>query len=118
MTNEERANEYTNSINTIIYDIEDNAINIAKYLRKAYLDGLAEGRKEKWHDLRKSPDDLPKENKQYLVAYRNFQNPEETVTECLEWLGSRFVDENYEDIPWFAHKDVLVAWCEIPKFEE
>ena len=29
--------------------------------RKAFLDGLAEGRKEKWHDLRKNPNDLPKE---------------------------------------------------------
>lgn len=46
MTDEERAEKYTDSINTIIYDIDDNAINIAKYLRKAYLDGLAKGRKD------------------------------------------------------------------------
>lgn len=46
MTDEEKAKEYTDNINTIIYDIDDNAINIAKYLRKAYLDGLAEERKE------------------------------------------------------------------------
>lgn len=46
MTDEIKAEKYTDSINTLIYDIEDNPINIARYLRKAYLDGLAEGRKE------------------------------------------------------------------------
>lgn len=82
-----------------------------------WAEGVKYGWKEKWHDLRKDLSDLPKRDGKYLVAYRNYLNPEEIVTEILEWAGA-FLDEDHENIPYFDCKDVLVAWCELPKFEE
>lgn len=112
-------------------------ISSEEFWAEGYNKGFKEGRKDildklenaiirttdpqdslKWHDLREDPNDLPKKNGQCLVAYRNFQNTEEIVTEPLEWNDSRFVDENYDNIPWFDHKGVLIAWCELPKFKE
>lgn len=108
---------------------------ICKYYRgevsKDFMLGYFEGKKEdawiklelaedrqKWHDLRENPNDLPKENKEYLVAYKNFLNQEKTVLEICNWQICKFVDKEYKDIPWFECEDVLIAWCEIPKFEE
>lgn len=94
-----------------------NGISFPEFWAEGYKKGLAEGRKEKWHDLRKDLSDLPKRDGKYLVAYRNYLNPEEIVTEVLEWEGT-FLDEDHKNIPYFDCKDVLVAWRELPKFEE
>lgn len=112
MTDKEKAEEYTNNIDTIIYDIDDNEINIAKYLRKAYLDGLAEG-KPKWHDLRKDPNDLPKECENVL---------------CLCSIGARYYTVGHliktdNDLSWWLNigsKKLynVIAWRELPEFEE
>lgn len=77
--------------------------------------------KLKWHDLRKNPNDLPKDSEDdecYLVAFRNFHNPEETVTRAFYYNGREFVEEDYDEIPYFKKEGVLVGWCELPKFEE
>lgn len=62
---------------------------------------LAEG-EPKWHDLRKDPNDLPKESGNYwgYVNYYGFQH------RTLYWSDNQFdVSE-------------VIAWCELPKFEE
>lgn len=122
MTDKEKAegyyedNDYYSSLSEI-EDYDEIFGLVENIVKKAYLDGLKEGR-QKWHNLRKDPNDLPKENKEYLVAFKNFLNQEEIVTDVFNWEICKFVDEDYTDIPWLEYKDVLVAWCEIPRFEE
>lgn len=108
MTNEEKAEEYTDSINTLIYDIEDNAINIARHLRKAFLDGLKEGR-PKWHDLRKDPNDLPKENGHYWCYVDD--GVFHTDYGVIYFAGGKWESEKWEN------KTKILTWCELPKFE-
>lgn len=112
MTDEEKAKEYTDNINTIIYDIDDNAINIAKYLRKAYLDGLAEERKEKWHDLRKNPEDLPKKHGEYITNIGLLYYDELCGRSFWHTPSCEACDYSDE-----VGADEVIAWCEIPKFE-
>lgn len=85
--------------------------------------GLLEG-KPKWHDLRKDPNNLPKhdtddeENNFYLVAFRNYFNHEEIIVREFLWSGAEFREENNSEIPYFKEEGILVAWCELLKFEE
>lgn len=71
-------------------------------------------RQNEWHDLRKNPNDVPKENVTVLL-----------LTE-VEPVTARY-DKKYES--FFRLNDKLdycvfiapmscIAWCEIPKFEE
>ena len=95
-----------------------------------YIEGYIDGAKENipvWHDLRKNPDDLPPPTgffKDYLVAFIGAPSScvaGEVVTEQKTWdydaMKWREI-EGGEDIPYFDKKGVVIAWCEIPKFEE
>lgn len=73
-------------------------------LFKGYKDGLAES-KPKWHDLRKNPEDLPKENGKYIIHIKVTERMSITDT-CDFFNGS------------FGRYINPVAWCELPKFEE
>lgn len=100
MTDEEKAiANICKECGSYDFCIKNNQLHCAETV--AYLKGLAEG-KTKWHDLRKNPEDLPKENGCYwgYVNYFGFQHRK------IYWLGNRF------DITG------VIAWCELPKFEE
>lgn len=131
MTDEEKAEEiisdYLKQSASFFSDIVDE--NMARDLIKV---GLAEGRKEgyeqgyedcrhyahdyykpKWHDLRKNPNDLPKECKNVL---------------CLCGIGARYYSVGHliktdNNLSWWLNigsKKLynIIAWCEISKFEE
>lgn len=119
MTDKEKAEEYATEIAKCKECINHNFCHKIenKYLPKCekwewlfigIREGLTEGRKEKWHDLRKNPDDLPKDEevlKEYLVAYQNFNNPNEIVVGCFTWNGVRFLENyDYSEIPYFENK--------------
>ena len=78
-----------------------------------YLDGYAQGAKEngiQWHDLRKDPNDLPKDNVVLIQTESNchfiaLYYPEE------KWWGT------YEMLSHRIHGKII-AWCEIPQFKE
>lgn len=46
MTDKEKANKYLETIKTMIYGFDDNAIDISCELGNAYIDGLKAGREE------------------------------------------------------------------------
>lgn len=79
-------------------------------VKKGYLDGYKQGYedcKPKWHDLRKDPNDLPKDDRQCLCF----------TSDCY-FVG--YYDEEY-DQEWHFDEfctDKIDAWCELPKFEE
>lgn len=106
MTDIELANKY-------VIDTGNNDCTI-----EAFIAGLKAGKgmnvPTKWHDLRKDPNDVPKENVTVLL-----------LTE-VEPVTARY-DNEYE--AFFRLSDKLnycvfiapmsyIAWCEIPKFSE
>ena len=65
-----------------------------------------EGAKENgvvWHDLRKDPNDLPKDNKREYLVF-------------LDWLGKKYELLKLCEIKSFVEN--IIAWCEIPQFKE
>ena len=88
---------------------------------------LAEGRKEKWHDLRKDHNDLPKESDKYLCAWEGgeqwIMDFETEVNSFGYWCNTYdsqslgFIDSVFETIKERG-EDEIIAWCELPKFEE
>lgn len=75
---------------------------------EAYLAGLKAGRPE-WHNLKKDPNDLPKESNEYLVHK-------------IDGYGSKSRELiQYNSIKRFWCVDCqneVIAWCEIPKYTE
>lgn len=85
-------------------------------VRNAYIAGATENGIQ-WHDLRKDPNDLPKNEGSYLVcieySYRNtyilnYGQDEYDDEEKMEW---------YDDESTHYSKEVI-AWCKIPQFKE
>lgn len=127
MTDEEKlAIEIVNNLDTEIYDCEGSCVSIYDYMESACLAGIKAG-KPKWHDLRKSPNDLPKESDRYLCYWEGgeqwIMDFEAEVNSFGYWcnvydkqsLG--FVDSVFETIKERG-EDEVIAWCELPKFKE
>lgn len=102
MTDEEKAEEkYQEHINKERCYISKPEEEI---YTDGFLDGLAEGRKEKWHDLMVNPNDLPKKDGTYLVSIS---------------LSNQIVTDTHEYRDGYFSKHLrIIAWCELPKFEE
>ena len=86
---------------------DDNAL-----MQEAYKDGFLEGLKAgrpQWHDLRKDPNDLPKEDKQYLCLIKSWVGGGK-VYACLIY--------NTQYHSWQESYGDVIAWCEEPQFEE
>jgi hypothetical protein len=91
-------------------------------MEQAFHAGLEAG-KPQWHDLRKDPNDLPKPNvtvliclqfekwtSSYIAYYRPASDKWQMYNICE---GQR--DPIMDD---YIERDEVIAWCEIPKFEE
>lgn len=97
--------------------VESAIMNIVQLLRKkANRDGYITSAKENgviWHDLRKNPNDLPKNQNEVL---------------CLLWEDSYYIGYysinskmwcfNEFSLSEDENEDEVTAWCELPKFEE
>ena len=59
--------------------------------------------KPKWHDLRKDPNDLPKEDCETVTLHENGNK------NIIKWKHGEWI--NAIVVP-------VIAWCELPKFEE
>ena len=103
-----------NSVNRPIPYFDEEERCVAK---SAFLAGLKAGR-PKWHDLRKDPNDLPKEVGNYLVCYIDTMlNRNVFILEFVDFLeDSHWIDETSHEIEKFD--EGVIAWCEIPEFEE
>ena len=104
MTEDEKlAEEYTNSkgFGSDYNNITSSEAN--EEIEKAVLYGLTEGRKEKWHDLRKNPNDLPED------CVINQDGKRVLYDRINKVWRNDDADEYICDDP--------IAWCEIPTFE-
>ena len=81
-------------------------------LRNAFSKGVKENGTV-WHDLRKNPNDLPKRYKHANIRHLVITN---------KGIGHY----NFIKKTWYIYNaecncsffDTVIAWCEIPKFEE
>lgn len=77
-----------------------------------------------WHDLRKNPDDLPKEFDVIKKAFGIY--PEEKAIhivlnqdgEYVHYLSGDWYYIYDEDIVGDSSKVDVIAWCELPQFKE
>ncbi|MCQ2086631.1 MAG: hypothetical protein MJZ37_00945 [Bacilli bacterium] len=111
-------------------DCMENAIeDKCEAFRESYADFLAgiEAGKPKWHDLRKDPNDLPKEGIEVLVLYSNTYDDNGLVLNkyALRYELAKYINDEEDLTEWYwidARTDDMVheviAWCEHPKFEE
>ncbi len=78
-------------------------MQIEYYCRQAFLAGLKAGRPQ-WHDLRKDPNDLPKDTVSVLISRGSPRTSRARYNG--KWYGY-YSDDEIEDV---------IAWCEIPVF--
>ena len=110
MTDKERAEEYRKSLKQRLID-EDNFERLEMFdenVEEAYLAGLKAGRQEKWHDLRKNPKDLPAESQEVLV-YFTLPDKSRNSVAIAQFKSNDFDIVDLQDV---------IAWYEIPTFEE
>lgn len=104
------------------FHIRQNETGRSKSVYEVYIDGFNDGYNEgfkdcakAWHDLRKDPKDLPDEGT-YLVVWQNARGYRDTMI-------MRYEEDDEEELHWTDAEgdwwdDDVIAWREIPKFEE
>ena len=109
---EKLAEEYVREIKAIANDSKVRIDRIVDKTKDAFIAGYMKGL-PKWHKI--ADGDLPEEDSTCLVRCDNGNGYKYTsilkydeYDEELHWL-----DDEYE-----TFDDVVIAWCEIPKFEE
>ena len=105
MTDEEMAEEYTakNGFGSDCNNLTSYDAN--KEIEQAFLAGLKAGRPQ-WHDLRKDPNDLPKDTVSVLISRGTPRTSRARYNG--KWYGY-YSDDEIEDV---------IAWCEIPTFDK
>ena len=105
----QRAEEVEKNQTLGVYDNDEDLARDSAFndgFVEGYEEGYLAGAKENgvvWHDLRKDPNDLPKDNHTYYLVY-------------LDWLGKKYELLRLCEIKTL--KDTVIAWCEIPQFKE
>lgn len=114
MTDKEKAEEYTNNRDCYVYDCENNGIDITGNLRQAYLDGLAEGRKEYSESpctscciIERLESDLSELNYQFVNLTANAKELKEENAELKAMFD--FVCKQRFGYAWNMNKDVYIA---------
>ncbi len=103
MTDEEMAEEYFES--ECFHSYADTEEQLKEDVVAAFLAGLKAGRPQ-WHDLRKDPNDLPKDTVSVLIS-RGIPRTSRARYNG-KWYGY-YSDDEIEDV---------IAWCEIPTFDK
>lgn len=106
MTGEEMAEEYIKK-NNLEWQLECNRTSPIGEVKQAFLAGLKAGRPE-WHKV--ADGDLPKDRHNVWIIYINAYHQTETTEASFR--------HKYWVINGHRTECDVIAWCEIPKFEE
>lgn len=99
-------NEYKDSL----VDIDDIDI-LREAIAEAYIAGLKAGRPQ-WHDLRKDPNDLPKDKDEKLCLYEKGKVIARYDSEYNCW------ETYFNGFETVIPSSVIIAWCELPQFTD
>ena len=115
MTDEEMAEKYKETVHR--WRDSKGELVQEEDIVQAFLAGLKAGRPQ-WHDLRKNPNDLPKEVGNYIVCYLDTACERHTFElSFVDYLeDEHWIDENGHDIE--VYDEGVIAWCEIPTFDK
>lgn len=116
MTDEELTEEYAEGIckTCTVHTCRHNILKtcaIKESIKQAYLAGVKAGRPQ-WHDLRKDPNDLPKDNDEKLCFYEKGKVVARYDSEYSCW---ETYFNNFETV---IASSVIIAWCELPQFTD
>lgn len=112
-------NKYQEALNDLENICGDSLYNagIPKYVKEIYTEEyenikqfIKNQEKYKWHDLRKNPDDFPKEDCLVLI-YANLYDEEQ----LYHYNG--FKVDYYSNSGGFCEDCKIIAWKEIERFE-
>ena len=141
MTDEERTDELIQKAKES-YKIYSEDKCVDSYEGCQYIDGYCNGYeqgyedcrhyahnyyKPKWHDLRKAPNDLPEEGIEVLVLYSNTYGDGRYIVNkhTLNYELAQYINDEEDTSEWYwvetgTDYDIqkVIAWCELPKFEE
>lgn len=108
----------------------DKERNLMHYCyEEGYNNGFSRGY-PKWHDLRRDPNDLPKERKRVLLCievvrkkFENFKVYIEGIYDKGECLGEYdscwlYQEADKKVLTEIVDSQRVIAWCEIPQFKE
>lgn len=101
---EKKAEEYAEKQSGVFRTIHD-------HIKLGYIAGAKENRVV-WHDLRKSPNDLPITNTNVIVKTNSIT---ESAVFHKRLDGTYFWNCSFSPIE--RHPESVIAWCELPKFE-
>lgn len=108
MTDEEKSEITKEYLNNTFKQTEANQLAIM-IGQKCFYEGLEKGLAEgepKWHDLRKDPNDLPKESGEYWCKLKE----ERRYAFEIYYIDSLFYKSRWEELD-------IIAWTELPRFE-
>lgn len=119
MKDEEMAEQFADNINGLdltcsLLSAKDksHAYRLGRY--DGFLAGLKAGRPQ-WHDLRKDPKDLPKDDENYICLLEEghkFECYYDPTTK--KWYDNYF----HQEIEYGYYQRKVIAWCEIPTFDK
>lgn len=89
---------------------------IGEQLQKAYIAGATENGIQ-WHDLRKDPNALPKDENVVTVIYHDCDRYN-TYSALYDTIAENWLYYNFDEGVWERLTYEVIAWCEIPQFKE
>ena len=100
-----------------LYEDNDYCGDITYGIIQAYQQGAEFGysKANEWHDLRKDPNDLPDNGRRVLVKDKS-RREYDVACLCRSKGNSDFW--SYERFISRVSDNYVIAWCELPKFEE
>ena len=96
-------------------------VSFENEVKKGYKDGFLAGLKAgrpQWHDLRKDPNDLPKEVGNYIVCFLDTACERHTFElSFVDYFEDKhWIDEDNHNIE--GYDEGVIAWCELPTFDK
>lgn len=112
---EKKAVEYADSVEEKKHwsdEYDSNTVFTREEVEQAYIAGAKENGVV-WHDLRKDPNDLPKDNGTVLVR---LEKP--IMKFSFFYVSEKMFSVWNKEYECNVHLHNVIAWCEIPQFKE
>lgn len=116
MKKEKLAEEYADSVDG--YEIKTYSISD---IEQAFLAGFKAGEPQ-WHNLRENPNDLPDTDRNVLVKRESEENSQldnyYNDDDYIGWGAEQWDREYYKRKGDVGYPSDVIAWCELPKWED